>query len=205
MTRAHRLVTAAIIGIASSTLASAQSNDRIMQEALKSSTPLQENLRVLTDEIGGRVPGTPAMQKAIEWGVDAFRTAGADSVHTEQFTIPVSWAEGDTEVNVVAPVKFHVRAQSIAWGPPLKATTARVVDVGMGTAAEFAKAGDITGAIVLAHSVVLKTWDDLFEEYYRAPGIIDRRGEREGSGHRVHLQPRTRCALPAHQHLAWEH
>src|SRR5271165_6870605 len=150
----------------------AQSNTTVMQEALKPSTPLQENLRVLTDEIGGRVPGTPAMQKAIQWGVDAFKAAGADSVHTEEFTIAQSWAEGDAEVNVVAPVKFHVRAQSIAWGPPLRATTARVVDVGMGTDAEFAKAGDIAGAIVLAHSVVLKTWDDLFEEYFRAPGII---------------------------------
>ena len=142
-----------------------------MQEALKPSTPLQENLRVLTDEIGGRVPGTPAMQQAVQWGMNAFKAAGADSVHTEEFTIPQSWAEGDTQVNVVAPVKFYVRAHSIAWGPALKAT-ARVVDVGMGTEAEFAKAGDIAGAIVLAHSNVLKTWDDLFEEYYRAPGII---------------------------------
>jgi carboxypeptidase Q len=160
--------------LASAALALAQSNDVVMQEALKPATPLQENLRVLTDEIGGRVPGTDAMQKAIQWGVNAFKAAGADSVHTEEFTIPASWAEGDTEVNIVAPVQFRVRAQAIAWGPPLKATTANVIDIGMGTAAEFSKAGDITGAIVLAHSVVLKTWDDLFDEYYRAPGIIDR-------------------------------
>src|SRR5271169_3780831 len=158
--------------LASPAFASAQSNDRVMQEALSPSTPLQENLRVLTDEIGGRVPGTPAMQKAVQWGVEAFKAAGADSVHTEEFTIPTSWAEGDTEVNVVAPVKFYVRAHSIAWGPPLKASAARVVDVGMGTAPEFAKAGDIAGAIVLVYSDVLKTWDDLFQEYYRAPGII---------------------------------
>jgi len=150
----------------------AQSNNAVMQEALKPSTPLQENLRVLADEIGGRVPGTPAMQKAIQWGIDAFKAAGADSVHTEEFTIPASWAEGNTEVNVVAPVKFRVRAVSIAWSPALKPTTARVADVGMGSEAEFAKAGDISGAIVLAHSDVLKTWEDLFNEYYRAPGII---------------------------------
>ena len=149
----------------------AQSNDRVMQQALKPSM-LQENLRVLTDEIGGRVPGTPAMQKAIQWGVDAFKAAGADSVHTEEFTIAQSWAEGDTEVNVVAPVTFRVRAVSLAWSPPLKPTTARVVDVGMGSDVEFANAGDIAGAIVLAHSDVLKAWEDLFNEYYRAPGII---------------------------------
>ena len=108
-----------LVGVVSSL---AQSNDAVMQEALKPSTPLQENLRVLTDEIGGRIPGTPAMQKAIQWGGDAFKAAGADSVHTEEFTIPASWAEGDTEVNVVAPVKFHVRAVSLAWSPPLKPT-----------------------------------------------------------------------------------
>src|SRR5271157_3823579 len=171
--RPYRLVrlTLAFL-LANSAFTFAQSNDRVMQEALKPSTPLQENLRVLTDEVGGRVPGTPAMEKAVQWGVDGFKAAGADSVHTEQFTIPVSWAEGDTEVNVVAPVKFLVRARSIAWGPSLKPTTARVVDVGMGTASEFAQAGDIAGVIILVHSDVLKTWEDLFNEYFRAPGII---------------------------------
>ena len=166
------LIVVALV-LASAVFTFAQSNDAVMQQALSPSSPLQENLRVLTDEIGGRIPGTPAMQKAIQWGVDGFKAAGADSVHTEEFTIPISWAEGNTEVEVVAPVKFHVRAHSIAWGPPLQATTARVVDVGMGTGAEFAKAGDIAGAILLVHSDVLKTWDDLFQEYFRAPGIIE--------------------------------
>ncbi len=150
----------------------AQSTDAVMQQALDPSSPLQENLRVLTDEIGGRIPGTPAFNQAAQWAVDAFKAAGADSVHAEEFTIPTAWAEGATEVEVVAPIKFYVRAHSIAWGPALKPTTVRVVDVGMGTAAEFAKAGDVSGAIVLVHSDVLKTWDDLFQEYYRAPGII---------------------------------
>jgi carboxypeptidase Q len=151
----------------------AQSNDAVMRQALDPSSPLQENLRVLTDEIGGRIPGTPAFEQAAQWAAEGFKAAGADSVHTEEFTLPISWAEGNTEVEVVAPVKFRVRAHSIAWGPALKPTITRVIDVGMGTAAEFTKAGDVAGAIVLAHSDVLKTWEDLFQEYYRAPGIID--------------------------------
>ncbi len=159
--------------VAGLNLASAQSNDAVMQEALKTSTPLEENLRVLTDEIGGRIPGTPPFNNAAKWAVAAFQQAGADSVHTEEFTIPQSWAEGDTQVNVVAPQQFRVRAVSVAWIAPLPATTARVVDVGMGSAEEFAKAGDISGAIVLVHSDVLKTWDDLFAEYWRAPGVIE--------------------------------
>ena len=104
--------------------------------------------------------------------MDGFKAAGADSVHTEEFTIPASWAEGATEVKIVAPEEFRVRATSIAWGPALKPSTARVVDVGSGSEADFAKAGNVEGAIILVHSAVLKTWDDLFEEYYRAPAII---------------------------------
>src|SRR6266851_7500265 len=39
-------------------------------------SPLESNLRRLTDEIGGRVTGSPAMKRAVEWGVAAFRAAG---------------------------------------------------------------------------------------------------------------------------------
>jgi carboxypeptidase Q len=169
-----RLLFALAITLATANLSVAQSNDTVMQEALKLGTPIEENVRVLTDEIGGRVPGTPAFEKAQQWAIAAFKQAGADSVHTDEFTIPQSWTEGDTQVNVVAPVQFHVRAVSVAWIAPVSSTPARVVDVGMGTAADFAKAGDIAGDIVLVHSKVLATWDDLFDEYFRAPGIIAR-------------------------------
>src|SRR5271165_5471150 len=158
---------------------------RIIQAALQPS-PIESNLRQLTDEVGGRVPGTPAMQRAVEWGLQMFKAAGADSVHTEAFTIPHSWAEGATEMTVSATgtaldpslkqipkVLFRVRCVSIAWAPALAPVKhVPVVDVGNGTADEFKKAGDISGKIVLVHSVVLKTWDDLFAEYTNAPPVI---------------------------------
>ena len=177
MTRMHpsrAWMFALVVMIGGCASSPAQTSDAVMQEALKPGSPLEENLRVLTDEIGGRVPGTPAMAKAEQWAIAGFKQAGADSIHTEEFTIPQSWTEGDTQVNVVAPVQFHVHAVSVAWIAPVPSTTARVVDVGMGTADDFAKAGDITGAIVLVHSKVLATWDDLFEEYFSAPDIIAR-------------------------------
>jgi Zn-dependent M28 family amino/carboxypeptidase len=49
-----------------------------------------------------------------------------------------------------------------------------IVDVGDGTEQDFAKAGDISGKVLLVHSVVLKTWADLFGEYDKAPPIITR-------------------------------
>ena len=50
-------------------------------------SPMQENLRRLTDEIGGRITGSPAMARAVQWATSAFRTAGVD-VHTEKYQLP---------------------------------------------------------------------------------------------------------------------
>ncbi|HWZ81453.1 MAG TPA: M20/M25/M40 family metallo-hydrolase [Terriglobales bacterium] len=149
-------------------------SERLIQEALKPS-PLASNLRHLTDEIGGRVPGTPAMQRAVDWGVAAFKAAGADSVHTEEFAIPYSWAEGATAMSAstYSGTTFPVRAVSIAWAPALAATKhVPVMDVGEGTKADFAKAGDVSGKLLLVHTKVLATWADLFGEYEQAPVVI---------------------------------
>jgi carboxypeptidase Q len=151
-----------------------QPGDKIISQALKPSS-LDTNLRRLTDEIGGRVPGTPAMQRAVAWGVDSFKAAGADSVHTEEFTIQASWAEGATKMTVVAPETFAVRLVSLSWAPVLAAQQhVRIISVGHGTAEEFAKAGDVSGAIVLVSTDEMHTWDDLFAEYLNAPGIMTR-------------------------------
>jgi carboxypeptidase Q len=146
---------------------------RVMAEAVKPS-PLENNLQNLTDRIGGRVPGTPAMQRAIEWGVAAFKAAGGEDVHTEAFKLATSWEEGTTRVSIVAPETFGIRAVSMGWAPALAPQHhVRVVDVGAGTASDFEKAGNIAGAFVLVHSEEMQKWDDLFAEYLKAPGVIE--------------------------------
>ena len=145
---------------------------RVIHEAQQPSL-LERNLEVLTDEIGGRVPGTPAMNRAVGWGSAALRAAGADKVTTELFTLPASWTEGDTRMEIMTPARFKVRAISLAWAPAMTTQRLRVVDVGNGTAPEFAKFGDLTGAVALVHSETMHTWDDLFAEYLRAPAIVE--------------------------------
>ncbi len=126
--------------------ADTNAENQVIQTALQPST-LESNLHHLTDEIGGRVPGTLAMQHAVEWGVEAFTAAGADAVHAEGFTIPNSWAEGATEVTATTSYQisatkvggtvlsvFRVRAVSLAWAPALAAAKhVPIVDVGEGT------------------------------------------------------------------------
>lgn len=148
----------------------------IIKNALGPS-PLEANLRTLTDEIGGRVTGSPAADKAVDWAVEAFRHAGVDEVLTENFTLPAGWAEGHTRISVLSPAPFPVHVVSIGWSPatPEGGLTANVVDIGAGQASDFKHAGESAkGAILLVHTDLLKTWDDLFNEYLYEPAVEQR-------------------------------
>jgi len=152
----------------------AQAAAKILPQVMGPS-PMEENLRRLTDEVGGRVTGSPEMAKAVEWAVGAFRAAGVN-VHTEKYTLPVTWSEGDTRLEMLGPVKFPVKTISQGWSPatPAGGIEATVIDVGSGAAEDFAQAGSMKGAILLVHSDIGSTWADLFNEYLLPPGIIDR-------------------------------
>ena len=139
-------------------------------------SPLESNLRHLTDDIGGRVSGSPEMGKAVEWGVAAFRAAGVD-VRTESYQLPHAWSEGATRLEVLGPVSFPVSLVSLGLSPatPEGGIEAPLVFVGTGTAADFARAGAaVKGAILLVHTEVSYTWADLFQEYDAPPPVIER-------------------------------
>ena len=139
-------------------------------------SPMEENLRRLTDEVGGRVTGSPEMAKAVAWAVGAFRAAGVD-VHTEKYTLPVRWSEGDTRLELLGPVNFPVRLKATGWSPetPEGGIEASLIDVRHGTEDDFARVdASIKGAVLLVHSELGSTWADLFNEYLRPPDIIKR-------------------------------
>ena len=139
-------------------------------------SPLAENLRKLTDGIGGRVSGSPEMAKAVDWGVAAFRAAGVE-VHTEKYMLPFAWSEGETRLEVVGVENFPVSLVSVGLSPATRVggIEAPVVFVGEGSEADFARAGaGLKGAILLVHTDVSTTWQDLSKEYDLPPPIIER-------------------------------
>src|SRR5437667_5545163 len=163
-------------------------------------SPLEENLRRLTDEIGGRVTGSPEMAKAVEWGAAGFRAAGVD-VHTEKYTMPVTWKEGATRLTITSPTasSLPLRAVSEGWGPatPRDGIEANVIDIGVGSGADFSQVGSIKGAILLAHSEIGSAWPDLFNEYMRPPAII-MRAVKEGAAAILWTGARERLLLYRH-------
>ncbi len=139
-------------------------------------SPMQENLRQLTDEIGGRVTGTPAMARAVQWAAAAFRAAGV-TIHIEKYQLPVAWSEEETRLEILGDVKFPTRLVSVGWSPatPAGGIESTIVDMGYGTPEDFARSAvELKGSILLVHTEVGASWADLFNEYFRPPGIIDR-------------------------------
>jgi len=154
--------------------ACAEATPKILANALGAS-PLAENLRRLTDTIGGRLTGSPAMSRAVTWALAAFHDAGVDDVHAENFTIPVTWSEGNSHVEVLSPVPFSVRAVSVAWSPatPAGGIAADVVDAGMGAEEDLARIGAAArGAILLVRTQTPRGMDDLFAQSMRDSAIV---------------------------------
>src|SRR6201993_5030437 len=94
-------------------------------------SPLEENLRRLTDGIGGRVTGSPEMAKAVEWGVAGFRGAGVD-VHTEKYMLPVAWSEGETRLEVMGAERLPISLVSLGLSPatPASGLVGALVNIG---------------------------------------------------------------------------
>ena len=78
---------------------------------------MEPDLRKLTDEIGGRVTGSAGYEKALQWGVEAFRRAGVDSVKLETYPVPAKWEAVSASAAVVAPVAFPLRVVSFGLAP----------------------------------------------------------------------------------------
>jgi len=79
--------------------------------------PGMTTLRELTDGYGGRLTGSAAYDKAVEWAVAKFKSEGLQDVHGEPFTIPNGWQRGSAGGTMVAPITRHLYLESLGWSP----------------------------------------------------------------------------------------
>jgi carboxypeptidase Q len=76
-----------------------------------------EMLRQLTDDIGARLVGSQAYERAMQWAAAKFREAGLTNVRLEEFTLPNGWQRGPARARMVAPTSRSLRIGSVGWGP----------------------------------------------------------------------------------------
>lgn len=145
--------------------------DALISEVLSPRSRMTEDLRVLADEIGGRITGSASYERALQWGVDAFRRAGVDSVKLEAYDAPARWEPESASAAVVSPYRFALPIVSFALVPSTPGTVeAPLVYAGPGRRADFDRLGArAKGAIALVHSNPMTSFEDLFAEYLAAP------------------------------------
>src|SRR6267154_244895 len=79
---------------------------RLIGEAV-SSTFAWDRLAVLTDTIGNRLSGTPALDRAIQWAVAEMTKDGLENVHTERAMVP-KWVRGNESAEIVEPARHQL-------------------------------------------------------------------------------------------------
>lgn len=73
----------------------------------------------LTTEVGPRLAGSEAEQRALEWGEKLGKSLGFDRVSIEEFTIPF-WDRGNLEVTLTAPYTQHLHGTALGGAAPSK-------------------------------------------------------------------------------------
>jgi carboxypeptidase Q len=126
-------------------------------------TPILADLQELTDDIGGRPTGSPALEEAIRWGTQKFRDAGLVEVRAESYSAPALWYQGGESGEILAtqPRALRVAALPFTAGTGAAGISAEVVDVGEANATDFEAAGTrVRGRWALViHSPVRTTAD----------------------------------------------
>src|SRR5215211_3535015 len=75
---------------------------------------LMQNLQYLSDVIGPRLSGSPAMRRANEWTASRFKGYGLTS-RLEPYEFGVTWERGRATMRLLAPFTRAITAHSWAW------------------------------------------------------------------------------------------
>ncbi len=145
--------------------------DRLVAAVL-GDTPMVEDLRVLTDVIGGRPTGSAANRRSVDWAVDRLKAAGVKA-WTESFPVPAVWQEVSVSARIRGDgVEFEPAVAAMPFSAAAEALSAPLVDGGAGTEEDLARLGGAAeDAFLLVESEPLQDISGLFAEYMSASEI----------------------------------
>ncbi|MDE3155172.1 MAG: hypothetical protein KGN76_08715 [Acidobacteriota bacterium] len=72
-------------------------------------------LEALSDDIGGRVTGTPACNRAIQWGLATMKAVGLQNVHAEPWQLKRGWTRGTASAEMIAPAHHPLMVDAMGW------------------------------------------------------------------------------------------
>jgi hypothetical protein len=74
-----------------------------------------EYLEDLSDNIGGRVTGTPQAQQAIDWASKKMKAIGLENVHVEKWQILHGWKRVSAAARLSSPISRSLTVTSMGW------------------------------------------------------------------------------------------
>ena len=166
-----------------------------------------EDLWYLTEVIGPRLTGSPAMRRANDWTAEKLRAYGADSVALEPWPFGVSWTRGPLTVRELLPHERRIDAASWAWAPGTNGAVAGdVIFVDATTRADFDRrfAGKLRGAWVMLEPAYprVNPWGATGPDSARVDSLRRTQRRQRTAEERAFLQ--TQIALLKEQGIAGE-
>lgn len=133
----------------------------------------------LTTEVGARMTGSPAMERARNWAVAKFKELGFENVKVEAFTTP-TWSRGAESAEVVGPVPHKLAILGLGNSSPTPAggLTAPIVVFRSYQAMLDQPTGSLTGKIAVVTQAMGRTQDG---SSYGAVGAQRRAGAAEAA------------------------
>ncbi len=154
--------------------------DLLIANTLKQ-TPILDDLRILTDQIGGRPTGTPAMTKAMQWGLKTLVNAGLKNAHLDAYIAPRNWLANIErgEFITVGPMKnstsHPVRLAAMPFTPSTSSSGLEAPLFALNTTNNIEiklHAAQIKDHWLLVPTALMHTIDDLNIEDLETPPIF---------------------------------
>lgn len=127
-------------------------------------------LTSLSDDVGGRVTGSPQDKKAIEWGLAKMKSIGLENVHAEKWSMWKGWTRGSASAEMLAPLQRTLTVDAMGWtgSTPASGVEAEVVTANLyDMDAEIRSIARLRGKIVMMkpEGVPKKNFWMLFAQY----------------------------------------
>jgi len=91
----------------------ASSVEKIFSKTMESNDAMAK-LEELCDDIGHRLSGSPQLDQAIDWAVDALKADGHENVAKEPVMVP-KWVRGEESLELLSPRKAPLPVLGLGW------------------------------------------------------------------------------------------
>lgn len=139
---------------------SLQADAERIVEAARQSNDAYLKLQQLCDDIGPRLSGSPELEQAVAWAVEALRADGQENVRAEAVMVP-KWIRGQESAEIIAPRRVEVGLLGLGGSvaTPPEGITADVIVVSSKDELDALEDDAVRGKIV-CFNVAMPAWSE---------------------------------------------